>query len=80
MWHTPGVDNVVPDALSCPPAPPPPVFPNQVQVVNVAVAAVADADLSPLDIKDMALQADSVPTGTTVASPGWPEDWLQSGG
>jgi hypothetical protein len=39
-----------------PPLPPCPVFPNQVQVVNVAATAVADADLSPLDIKEMALQ------------------------
>jgi hypothetical protein len=59
VWHTPGVDNVVADTLSHPPSPPPPpspVFSNQVQVVEVAAAAVADADLSPLDIKEMALQ------------------------
>jgi RNase H-like domain found in reverse transcriptase/Integrase zinc binding domain len=52
--HTPGVDNVVADALSWPPAPPPPANPS-VQVCHVA-AAVADSELSPLDLKEMALQ------------------------
>jgi hypothetical protein len=58
VWHTPCVDNVVADALSRPPTPTPPspVFVYQVQVVDVAAAMVADADLSPLDIKEMALQ------------------------
>jgi RNase H-like domain found in reverse transcriptase len=52
--HTPGVDNVVADALSRPPAPPSPANPS-VQVCHVA-AAVADSELSPLDLREMALQ------------------------
>jgi hypothetical protein len=51
--HTPGVDNVVADALSRPPAPPPPANPS-VQVCHVAV--VVDLELSPLDLKEIALQ------------------------
>jgi RNase H-like domain found in reverse transcriptase len=52
--HTPGVDNVVADALSRPPTPPSPANPS-VQACHVA-AAVADSELSPLDLKEMALQ------------------------
>jgi hypothetical protein len=57
--HTPGMENMVVDALSRPrppPHPPSPVFSNQVQVVDVAAAAVADSNPLPLDIKEMALQ------------------------
>jgi Integrase zinc binding domain len=54
----PAVYKVVADALSRPPALPPPTNPS-VQVCHVAVAvAVADSELSPLDLKEkeMALQ------------------------
>jgi hypothetical protein len=52
--HTPDIDNVVANALSQPPAPPPPDNPS-VQVCHVA-AAVANSELSPLDLAEMALQ------------------------
>jgi RNase H-like domain found in reverse transcriptase/Reverse transcriptase (RNA-dependent DNA polymerase) len=52
--HTPGMDNMVANALSRPPTPPPPANPS-VQVCHMAVA-VADLELSPLDLKKMALQ------------------------
>jgi hypothetical protein len=47
-----------PEPAHLPPHPPSPVFSNQIQVVDVAAAAaaVADANLSPLDIKEMVLQ------------------------
>jgi RNase H-like domain found in reverse transcriptase len=73
--HTPGMDNVVADALSQPPAPPPPANPS-VQVCHVA-AAVANSELSPLDLKEMA--ANPLPTGTAGAPRPWPADWLQTG-
>jgi hypothetical protein len=53
MRHTPGVDNVVADALLQPPPPPPIHF---VQEYHVAAEAVADSGLSTLDLKEMALQ------------------------
>jgi hypothetical protein len=54
MRHTPVVDNVVADALSRPLVPPPPANPS-VQVFHMA-AAVADSEMSLLDLKEMALQ------------------------
>jgi hypothetical protein len=53
MQHTPGIDNVVADALSWPTAPPPDN--HFVQEYNMVAAAVANSGLSPLDLKEMAL-------------------------
>jgi Integrase zinc binding domain len=53
--HTPGVDNVVADALLWPPTPHPPAN-HFVQECHMAAVAVADPRLSQLDLKEMAMQ------------------------
>jgi hypothetical protein len=76
VWHTPGVDNVLADALSHPPSPPPPSPCFFLSGSGCGRGSGGGGGRGPLATGHQGYgpPANTLPTGTKVAAPAWPED------